>query len=71
MIIAMKKTSKKICLFLLILSLIFTATSCRNDTPHPEEEIISFTLSADPVTLDPQIANDYSSYMLIDRKSVV
>ncbi len=61
----MKKTSKKICLFLLILSLIFTATSCRNNTPHPEEEIISFTLSADPVTLDPQIADDYSSYMLI------
>lgn len=63
----MKKTSKKIFLFLLIMSLIFTATSCRSDTPHPEEEIISFTLSADPVTLDPQIADDYSSYMLISN----
>lgn len=49
------------------MSLIFTATSCRSDTPHPEEEIISFTLSADPVTLDPQIADDYSSYMLISN----
>lgn len=65
MIIVMKKFCKKICLFLLILSLILSAAACRNDTPHPEEEIISFTLAADPLTLDPQIADDYSSYMLI------
>ena len=61
----MIRTGKKICLFLLIMSLMFTAAACRSDTPHPEEEIISFTLSADPATLDPQIADDYSSYMLI------
>ena len=61
----MKKTGKKFCLFLLILSLIFSTSACRKDTPHPEEEIISFTLSSDPLTLDPQIADDYSSYMLI------
>ena len=67
MIDIMKKIGKKFFLLLLILSLIFTATSCRSDTPHPEEEIISFTLSSDPATLDPQIADDYSSYMLISN----
>ena len=49
---------------MLTVCLIFQ-TACRDDAPHPENEIISFTLSDDPLTLDPQIADDYSSYMLI------
>lgn len=60
----MKNLIRKICLVLLTVILIFS-TACKDDTPHPENEIISFTLSADPLTLDPQIADDYSSYMLI------
>lgn len=38
---------------------------CRSDENHPEEEIISYTISSDPMTLDPQIAQDHSSLMLI------
>ena len=60
----MKNLIRKICLVMLTVCLIFQ-TACRDDAPHPENEIISFTLSDDPLTLDPQIADDYSSYMLI------
>ncbi len=60
----MKNLIRKVCLVLLTLCLILS-TACRDDTPHPENEIISFVLSDDPLTLDPQIADDYSSYMLI------
>ncbi len=61
----MKNIGKKILLILLVISIIISSSACRNDTPHPEEEILSFTLGSDPLTLDPQIADDYSSYMLI------
>ena len=61
----MKSLIKKIYFFLLIISLLLSASACKKDEPHPEEEIITFMLNSDPVTLDPQIADDYSSNMLI------
>ena len=55
-----------------VLSIILiTAFAClslsasENDTPHPEDQIINFLLENDPLTLDPQIADDYSSKILI------
>ena len=53
--------------FLLILSfaIIILCSACGEKTPHPEDEILSYTLASDPLTLDPQIADDESSQMLI------
>ncbi len=53
-------------------SLILTAviimlalSACEKDTPHPEDEIIEYTLNSEPLSLDPQIANDNPSVMII------
>ena len=56
---------KRLGAMLIVVSLIFSSASCTRDEPHPEDEIIEFTLTAEPQTLDPQIANDYASIMLI------
>ncbi len=61
----MKNIINKIFLFVLSISILLSASACKKDEPHPEEEIITFMLNSDPVTLDPQIASDHSSHMLI------
>ena len=61
-----KEKSKKSLLILLILSLIFSCISCNND----EEEdgagySFTYTLHGNPQNLDPQLATDKSSLMII------
>ena len=60
----MKKLKIIICT---VLSAVITlcGASCESGDTSPENEIITFILPADPLTLDPQIADDYSSNMLI------
>lgn len=60
-----RKFNRIILCVLCIAVLSFGISGCSENTPRPEDEILSFTLSADPLTLDPQIASDYSSTMLI------
>lgn len=48
-----------LCLIILFLS------ACGENTSHPEDEVLSFNITSDPLTLDPQVANDYSGIMLI------
>ncbi len=45
--------------------MIFSLASCTPDEPHPETQIIEYTLQSEPLTLDPQIADDYPSEILI------
>lgn len=40
-------------------------SACGESTPHPEDEILSFNITSDPLTLDPQIADDYSGILLV------
>ncbi len=61
----MKILIKKFFIILSALNIILYSSACSKDEPHPEDEILTFTLSSDPLTLDPQIADDTSSNMLI------
>lgn len=54
-----KIISSILCIFMLSLC------ACKDNTPHPENEILSFYIESDPVTLDPQIATEYSDIMLV------
>lgn len=56
--------SKKFFSLLLCILLIFF-TSCSKNEPQPENEVLSFYLDSDPITLDPQIVSDYSGVMLV------
>ncbi len=40
-------------------------TACEKESLRPEDQIINFIIESDPLTLDPQIADDYSSKILI------
>ena len=40
-------------------------SGCESDTPHPENQIIEYKLTAEPLSLDPQIAEDSASVILI------
>lgn len=54
--------------FSIIMITALTALSlagCEKDAPHPEDQIINFIIESEPLTLDPQIADDYSSKVLI------
>ncbi len=57
----------KRCLIILLCLLTVLFSACTDSTPHPEDEILNFTLTSDPLTLDPQIATDYSSVMVINN----
>lgn len=61
----MNKIKIPLSLLLILLITVLSLGGCEQDAPHPEDEIISFILESDPLTLDPQIADDYSSAMLI------
>lgn len=57
---------KKRLLALLLAGIMLLGFSgCGEDEPHPEAEIIEYTLQSEPVTLDPQIADDYSGIILV------
>lgn len=49
----------------LLCILMLPLCACKDNTPHPENEILSFYIESDPVTLDPQIATEYSDIMLV------
>lgn len=40
-------------------------SGCEDDVPHPENQIIEYKLTAEPLSLDPQIAEDSASVILI------
>ncbi len=61
----MSNSYKRLVAALLAAVMIFSLAACGDDEAHPENEIIEFTLAAEPLTLDPQIASDYASVMLI------
>lgn len=50
---------------LLLCILLLSMTACSNETAAPQNEILSFYLNSDPITLDPQIVSDYSGTMLV------
>ena len=51
--------------FILTFAVLLPMCACEDDQPHPEDEIIEYILTEEPLSLDPQIASDYSSVMLI------
>lgn len=61
----MKDLIKRAAALILAASLFITLPGCGHDEPHPEDEIIEYNLTAEPLSLDPQIAADYSSVLLI------
>lgn len=66
LLMSYKNPYKEILILILCISILSLGLcGCNDSTPHPEDEILAFTLSDDPLTLDPQIASDYSSTMLI------
>lgn len=61
-----KEKSKKSLLILLILSLIFSCISCNNDEEKDGAGYsFTYTLHGNPKNLDPQLATDKSSLMII------
>ncbi len=60
----MKSLKKFLCL-ILVLCLGLSVCACDGDTELPEEQIIYYNVDFEPVTLDPQIANDSSSKLII------
>ena len=61
----MKNLYIKIICIAAAVAMMLSMTACGDDEPHPEAQIIEFTLTSEPLTLDPQIASDYSSVMLV------
>ncbi|MBQ1546738.1 MAG: peptide ABC transporter substrate-binding protein [Clostridia bacterium] len=61
----MKKILTRAAALLMAGTLIITLFGCEQSEPHPENEIIEYTITAEPQSLDPQIAADYSSILLI------
>lgn len=56
---------KKVVSVLLIISIAFLLVSCRSGDKGSSEEVIHYNLENDPESLDPQIASDYSSGIVI------
>lgn len=56
---------KKIFCILLCFSLLLLFAGCSGDSDAPENQTISYTLPAEPKTLDPQVASDYASHIVI------
>lgn len=56
---------KKILCIFLCFSLMFLFAGCSGDSNAPENQKISYTLPAEPKTLDPQVASDYASHIVI------
>ncbi len=61
----MKNFKSVLSIILITALLCLSLSACENDDSHPEDQIINFILESDPLTLDPQIADDYSSKILI------
>ncbi len=59
------KYFKKILCIMLSLCLVISVCACNRETEPPEEQIIYYNTDIEPVTLDPQIANDASARLLI------
>lgn len=56
---------KKVLCVILILALLLPFAGCKDDKDQPENQVIAYNLEAEPKTLDPQIAEDYSARVLI------
>ena len=59
------KMIKKLLCIMFSLSLFISVCGCDRDTELPEDQIINYNTDYEPVTLDPQIANDSSSRLVI------
>lgn len=56
---------KKILASIVLISFVFGLSGCHSKKNSPENQIIKYNLDSEPKSLDPQIANDYSSNILI------
>lgn len=59
------KSVKRIISMLLCVSAVLCITACKHHEPDPHDEIIYYRVSTDPETLDPQIAEDSVSKMIV------
>lgn len=59
------KNIKTIIALLLIFSMFFLLCACSDNTDDPSERIIKYNIESEPVTLDPQIADDSASRLVI------
>lgn len=56
---------KRSLLFVLAVSVCLVSASCKNEPDDPRQNIIYYNIDNEPVTLDPQIANDAGSRLVI------
>lgn len=56
---------KKLLSLLLILSFTITISACSSEKNKPENQILKYNLPSEPKSLDPQIADDYSSNIIL------
>lgn len=59
------KPIKLLLLFLLCIALTLSTAACKNKTLTPEEQIIYYSIPFEPDSLDPQIANDSASRLIV------
>ena len=59
------KAAGKLFCIILSLMLLVSVCACDRDTETPEDQIIYYNTDSEPVTLDPQIANDASAKLII------
>ena len=59
----MKKRKILMSVFLVILCLTFSA--CSKEPEGPEDQLIYYNMDSEPITLDPQIANDAGAKLVI------
>lgn len=59
------KNIKSILAGILVLSLVFSLCACSDDDNATSEQIIKYNVESEPVTLDPQIAYDNASRLVI------
>ena len=56
---------KKILCLLFSVIIVLSLTSCSKDDDSPENQIINYNINSEPVTLDPQIADDKAARIII------
>ncbi|MDD6489859.1 MAG: peptide ABC transporter substrate-binding protein [Clostridia bacterium] len=59
------KTLKKFLCIILACVMVFSVSACSDDANNPEDQIINYNIVNEPVTLDPQIANDSGARLVI------
>ena len=50
---------------LMLIPLVLCLSGCRDEAPEPGDQLIYYRIDLEPETLDPQIANDAGSRLVI------